>query len=237
MRAIAILPEGDHALPTTFHAVTTDRKAAGRTPGEALDALTSQLGDEQAGAAVIVQLFRPDNYFTAEQRERLSTLMERWRAARDAGSALPPAEQDELARLVDEELHGSAERAAQMSRELGTAGEPLGLRAAQEGAGSLATWERTTRRLWWTFVLYLSLLSILTVGLFLLGLRGDGRIEYPVITLIAVVVADIILHLLAVKPLLKRSAVSYPRDESAAPDASPEGSTDGGKRAAQMRAK
>lgn len=81
MKAIAILPEGDDAQPTAFRAVTRDRKAAGRTPGEALDALTSQLGEEKAGAAVIVQLFRPDSHFTAEQSERLSTLMARWRIA------------------------------------------------------------------------------------------------------------------------------------------------------------
>ena len=114
MKAIAILPEGDDAHPTAFRAVTTDRKAAGRTPGEALDALTSQLGEEKAGASVVVQLFRPDSHFTAEQRERLSTLMERWRIARDAGSALPPAEQAELEKLVEEELHGSAKRSAQV---------------------------------------------------------------------------------------------------------------------------
>ncbi|MBV8858387.1 MAG: hypothetical protein JOZ02_15750 [Acidobacteria bacterium] len=133
MKAVAILPEADEAHPTAFRAVTADGKASGRTPGEALDALTSQSGAEKAGAAVIVQLFHPDNYFTAEQSERLSTLMARWRTARDAGSALPPAEQAELERLVEEELHGSAERAAQTSRELEAAQPPREPRSNQGG--------------------------------------------------------------------------------------------------------
>lgn len=121
MKAIAILPEGDDAHPKAFRAVAGARKAAGRTPGEALDALTSQPGAEKTGAAVVVQLFQPDSHFTAEQSERLSTLMARWRIARDLGSDLPPAEQEELKRLVEQELQGSAERSARMSHEFETA--------------------------------------------------------------------------------------------------------------------
>ncbi|HWS90618.1 MAG TPA: hypothetical protein VN282_26860 [Pyrinomonadaceae bacterium] len=138
MKAIAILPEGDDAHPTTFRAVTTDRKAAGRTPGEALDALTSQLGAEKASSAVVVQLFRPDSHFTAEQSERLAALMERWRTARDAGSALSPAEQAELEKLVEEEIQGSAERSAQMSRALETTQPPRHPRSDEKATELIA---------------------------------------------------------------------------------------------------
>ena len=84
--------------------------------GEALDTLTSQLGAEATATTIIVQQFRPDAFFTAEQRDRLSALMARWRAARETGNTLPPTEQAELERLVDEELHGATERSAQWVR-------------------------------------------------------------------------------------------------------------------------
>ncbi|HEX8118443.1 MAG TPA: hypothetical protein VF521_14300, partial [Pyrinomonadaceae bacterium] len=162
MKAIAILPEGDDTHPTTFRAVTADGKAAGRTPGEALDALTSQLGAEEAGAAVVVQLFRPDSHFTAQQSERLSALMARWRTARDAGSALPPAEQAELEKLVEDELHASAERSAQMSRELETTGELRRLRVDEKKVGPRANVDRPRSHLL-SFLLYLTMVSNVTV--------------------------------------------------------------------------
>ncbi|HVF43366.1 MAG TPA: hypothetical protein VM936_10170, partial [Pyrinomonadaceae bacterium] len=110
MNTISILPESDDESPATFRAFTKDLGATGRTPGEALDALTSQLGAESGGAAVIVQTFSPDKYFSSGQRVRLSSLMGRWRAAREAGDPLPPSEQDDLESLVDEELLGATER-------------------------------------------------------------------------------------------------------------------------------
>lgn len=44
--------------------------------------------------------------------------MLRWRAARDAGEALPLAEQSELDALVEAEMRASGERAAALRREL-----------------------------------------------------------------------------------------------------------------------
>lgn len=161
MKTIAILAEGGGGHPTTFHAITAGRKADGRTPGEALDALTSQLGAEESGAAVILQPFLPDRHFSAEQSERLSTLMARWRAARETGRALPPSEQSELERLVDEELEGSAERAAEMSRELETAQAPRRRPPHQEGAGLQGVW---ARRILEQLPLTIFLGSLLVVG-------------------------------------------------------------------------
>jgi hypothetical protein len=117
MKTIAILPERGEG---TFSAVAGDRVATGRTAGEALDALTSQLSAEEGAVPVILQQFRPDRFFTASQRERLSSLMTRWRAARDAGVALPPSEQAELEKLVDEELQATGDRAAVISHNFKT---------------------------------------------------------------------------------------------------------------------
>lgn len=61
---------------------------------------------------------RPDHFFTTEQQQRLQQLMARWRAARDAGSALPPEEQAELQALVEAEVRAATERAAALLREL-----------------------------------------------------------------------------------------------------------------------
>jgi hypothetical protein len=118
MTTIAILPVEGEDNQTTFSAVTTKHKATGRTVGEALDALTAQLSAEEAAAPVIIQQFRPDQFFSVEQRDRLSTLMSHWRAAREMGDALPPEEQAELEKLVDEEAQGSAERATHILRDL-----------------------------------------------------------------------------------------------------------------------
>jgi hypothetical protein len=98
MTTIAIVPDSPAAPPTAFRAVAGRHQSVGRTPGEALDALTAQLGADEAGTLVIVQHLRPDAFFTAEQRQRLGELMARWRAARDRGDALPPDELEAAAR-------------------------------------------------------------------------------------------------------------------------------------------
>jgi hypothetical protein len=110
---ITIVPEsatGDGP----FRARNGSREATGATVGAALDALTAQLpeaDEDTSGTLVLIQRFRPDRFFTAAQRERLATLMQAWRAARDSGASLPPHEQAELEALVQAELVGMAGRA------------------------------------------------------------------------------------------------------------------------------
>ena len=53
-----------------------------------------------------------DRFFTTSDRQRLQELMQRWRAARDVGSALPEDEQRELEVLVDAEIRAAGRRAA-----------------------------------------------------------------------------------------------------------------------------
>jgi len=97
---------------TMNRAVAGARQAVAKTAGGALDALTAQLSPEEGGTLVVVQNHRADQFFTAQQQQRLEELMDRWRAARSSGKSLSPSEQAELNALVDAEVQASGERAA-----------------------------------------------------------------------------------------------------------------------------
>ncbi len=102
MTTITITPE----RADTYRAVTGNKESTGRTAGEALDALTSQLTEDESGTLVIVQNRKADHFFDAAQQTRLSELMER-----RAAGALSAEEAGELEELVEAELHGARERA------------------------------------------------------------------------------------------------------------------------------
>jgi hypothetical protein len=118
MTTIAIIPEDPGSPPASYRAIAGKAQASGKTAGEALDALTAQLPDSEAGTLVVVQHRRPDAFFTAAQQQRLEDLMGRWRAARDRGTALPAEEQAELHALVEAELRAAGARAAALARGL-----------------------------------------------------------------------------------------------------------------------
>jgi hypothetical protein len=118
MTAITILPETVGADETTYRAVAGKRESVGRSVGEALDALTSQLSDDEAGMLVVIQRLRPDRFFTAAQQQRLTELMLHWRIARDAGATLTADEQVELQSLVEAELEAARRRAEATVREI-----------------------------------------------------------------------------------------------------------------------
>jgi len=109
---IAILPEPSTKGGTIYRAVADGHQAVAKTAGAALDALTAQLAPEECGTLVVVQNHRPDQFFTAQQQNRLAELMTRWRMARDSGKSLSPPEQAELNSLVEAELQASGRRAA-----------------------------------------------------------------------------------------------------------------------------
>src|SRR5437867_3785890 len=110
MTTIAILPESPGSPSTTYRAVAGTKQSVGNSAGEALDALTAQLSDGELGTLVVVQNLRPDQFFTAAQRQRLEELMTLWRFARDNNSAFPAAEQAELEALVAAELAAAVQR-------------------------------------------------------------------------------------------------------------------------------
>lgn len=119
MATITILPERTGPLGITYRAVAGKAQSIGKSAGEALDALTAQLDEAEAGTLIVVQHLRPDRFFTAAQ-QRLAELMSRWRAARDAGPPWSAEEQAELDGLVESELRASGERAAALMQQFAT---------------------------------------------------------------------------------------------------------------------
>ena len=119
MTKVSILPESSESGQVTYRAIAGRQQSVGKTAGEALDALTSSLPEEQTATLVVVQHQRPGRFFSAEQQARLTELMAHWRAARDGGIRLLPAEQSELNALAEAEVRSSGERTAALLRELG----------------------------------------------------------------------------------------------------------------------
>jgi hypothetical protein len=99
-----------------YRARLQGHEARGKTVGEALDALeemsaTWEEGENAlSGTLVLIQRFRPDAFFTAEQQERLKTLMARWREAEAGKESLPQVEREELEVLVLAEQQGMLRR-------------------------------------------------------------------------------------------------------------------------------
>src|SRR4051812_2643807 len=118
MTRIEILPVSAANGEVSYPAVAGDKHSRGHTAGQALDALTAQLGEDDV-TLVIIQSRRPDHFFDAAQQQRVSELMAHWREARDRGTVLPAGEQAELTALSEAELRASAARAATLAAESG----------------------------------------------------------------------------------------------------------------------
>jgi translation initiation factor 2 beta subunit (eIF-2beta)/eIF-5 len=112
--AIEIVQEQREAKNTLYRAIRGDRQAMGTTPGQVLDTLERILavqGSEDGDSMlVIVQRFRPDVFFPAEQWTRLQELMNRFHDACNTGQHLLPEEKQELERLVKEEWQAAMDR-------------------------------------------------------------------------------------------------------------------------------
>ncbi len=116
---ITILPQDPGSADSSYCAVAGKLHFVGATVGEALDGLASQLDKTSGTTLVVVQHGRPDALFTAEQHRRMEELMQRWRAARDGGTVLPPHDQAELEALVASEVRAATHRAAALVRGMG----------------------------------------------------------------------------------------------------------------------
>ena len=112
MTTITVLPEG--LEKRAYRALAGGKESIGRTLGEALDALTPQLPDEDSDTVIIVKRNRPDRFFNEQQQKRLAELMEKLRAARDQEMQLPADEMRELENLVEAELRGAIRRTEAM---------------------------------------------------------------------------------------------------------------------------
>lgn len=118
MTTVAILPISNSNGEKSYRAIAGDKQSVGKTAGQALDALTAQLGETEFSALLVIQSFRPDPFFSTDQQKRLSELMNLWRTARDQGQALPPEQQAELDTLVDTELRAATARTAALMQQL-----------------------------------------------------------------------------------------------------------------------
>lgn len=119
MTTVAIVPVTSAGRVVSYQAVAGCRVAEGNTEGAALDALGARFPEVVAESLVVIQRFRPDEFFSASQQLRLQDLMQRWRAARDGGDSLTADEESELAALIQAELDASARRAAATAEVLG----------------------------------------------------------------------------------------------------------------------
>jgi len=115
MTTISVTPDSSGPTGSLYRARAGEREGVGPTVGDAVKAVTDQMGELQETTLIVVQPMKPDRFFTADQIRRLGELMARWRAARDAGTELPAAEQSELEALVRAELQGATERARAMA--------------------------------------------------------------------------------------------------------------------------
>lgn len=112
MTTVAIMPIAGLNGEKSYRAMAGDKYSVGQTAGQALDALTAQLGEMEFSSLLIIQSFSPDPWFSAEQQKRLSELMAQWRAARDQDQVFPSDQQAELDALVEAELNAATARTA-----------------------------------------------------------------------------------------------------------------------------
>ncbi|MBS9391859.1 MAG: hypothetical protein HEQ29_01375 [Dolichospermum sp. LBC05a] len=117
MTTVAILPISNASGERSYRAIAGDKQSVGKTAGQALDALTTQLGEVEFRALLIIDNFHPDQFFTRDQQQRLSELMTMWRIARDQEQKLPPEIQIELDNLVNLELNAATARTAFLAQQ------------------------------------------------------------------------------------------------------------------------
>ena len=118
MTKVAVFHESTDPESMPYRAVSGRSQAKGRTAGEALDALTSQLSREDAETLVIVRNMGPDRFFSAAQRRRLESLMASRREATPENSRWTARDEAELEQLVDAEVRAATERAAALFHDL-----------------------------------------------------------------------------------------------------------------------
>ncbi|MGM3305859.1 hypothetical protein ACSQ6I_07740 [Anabaena sp. WFMT] len=117
MTTVAILPISNSSGEKSYRAIAGDKQSVGKTAGQALDALTSLLGEVEFRAILIIDNFHPDQFFTSDQQQRLSELMSMWRTARDKEEILAPEIQMELDNLVNAELKAATARTASLAQQ------------------------------------------------------------------------------------------------------------------------
>jgi glucuronate isomerase len=112
MTTVAILPVSDANGQKIYRAITGEKQSVSKTVDQALDALNIQLEDEESSSTMLViQSFRPDPFFSAQQQKKLAESMSLWRTAQSQGQELPQSQQAELDSLVEAELEAATAQA------------------------------------------------------------------------------------------------------------------------------
>ena len=68
MTTLAILPISDANGEKSYRATSRDKHSVGKTAGQALDALPTQLDEIEFSALLVIQSFRPDAFFSLEKQ-------------------------------------------------------------------------------------------------------------------------------------------------------------------------
>lgn len=118
MTTVAILPISDPNGERIYRAVAGNKQSIGKTAGQALDALTTQLETEETSTMLIIQSFQPDSLFSTEQQQRLTELMNLRRTAQNQGQEISPDHQAELDTLVEAELKAAIARSTALAQQL-----------------------------------------------------------------------------------------------------------------------
>ena len=118
MTTISVFPEPTNPPARLYRAIAGEREAVWPTIGDAVKAVTDQMGDPQETTLIVVQPMQPDRFFNAEQMNRLRELMTKWRAALNSGTKLPPDELAELDDLVQAEFAAMIERSKALASQL-----------------------------------------------------------------------------------------------------------------------
>ena len=119
MTTVSILPLEGVGDDRAYLAVSGGRRSTGRTAGEALDGLTSQLPESESATLLVIRGARPDGFFGEAEIRRLDELMHHWRAARDFGGAWSGEDQAELDSLIEAEVRAAGARAGALADVLG----------------------------------------------------------------------------------------------------------------------
>ncbi len=119
MTTVSIIPTCNDEGEPSFRAVAGKHQSVGKTAGEALDSIAGQLPRRTTGTLVVVQHHLPDQFFTAEQQQRLTELMQRWRKALDADEKITENDQRELDALIEAEVAAATRRSERILEDLG----------------------------------------------------------------------------------------------------------------------
>src|SRR5690242_7365555 len=103
MTAISIHSEKGREDKPCFRAVAGRHQSIGETPGEALDSLLADEGQDVESSLIIIQRFVPDAYFTQEQYDQMKALLDRRSSLTDEESRILDA-------LIDAELDATVAR-------------------------------------------------------------------------------------------------------------------------------